>query len=65
MRNFEVMDENFKLYSICTAITFLSFMYSECLDEWFGMLLLHSGCQAAWLGVLLHSGCQAAWLGVL
>jgi hypothetical protein len=39
MRNFAAMDEIFKLYSICTAITSLSFMYSECLDEWFDVLL--------------------------
>ena len=64
MRNFEVMDEHFKLCSICTATTTsLSFMHSECQAVWLGVLL-HSGRQAAWLGVLLHSGCQTAWLGV-
>ena len=63
MLNFEVMDEHFKLYSICIATTtFLSFMHSGCQAAWLGVLL-HSGCHAAWLGVLwLHSGCQIAWM---
>jgi len=65
MRNFEVMDEHFKSYSACTATTTsLSFMHSGCQAAWLGVLL-HSGCQTAWLGVLLHSGCQTTWLDVL
>lgn len=66
MRNFEVMGEHFKLYSMCTAATTsLSFMHSACQAAWVGVLLLHSGYQTAWLGVLSHSGCQTAWLDVL
>jgi hypothetical protein len=67
MWNFEVMDEHFKFYSICTATTTsLSFMHSWCQAVWLGVVTFWvSDCVVGCVVTFWISGCVVGWCYIL